>query len=50
MGDVVTRPRAAGPGFESMQGQEIFLFENVQTGSGPHAARCSVGTGFISQR
>jgi hypothetical protein len=35
-----------GPGFESQQRQEIFLFaRNVQTSSGAHPATYSVGTG-----
>jgi len=38
-------------GFESQEGQEIFLFsKTVQTESGAHPASHSIGTGVLSQR
>ena len=33
------------PGFDSLQGQENYFLQNVQPGSGAHAASYSVGTG-----
>jgi hypothetical protein len=37
-------------GFESQQGQEIFLFsKTVQTESGAHSTSHAIGTGFLSQ-
>ena len=32
-------------GFDSKQGKRFYLSSNVQSGSGAHAAFCSVGTG-----
>jgi hypothetical protein len=39
-----------GPGFESRQRQEIFLFSNtVQNGPGAHPASYTMGTGYLSR-
>jgi hypothetical protein len=34
---------AGQPGFDSQEGQEIFLFFSVQTGSGTHPASYTMG-------
>jgi len=37
------------PGFESCQEQEIFLFQNVQTGSEAHSPSYSISTDIFPQ-
>ena len=38
-----------GPGFEIRQGQQNFLLQNVQNGTGAHPASHSMGTGVLSR-
>ena len=47
----VTRQRAGHPGFESLQDQEVFLRQNVQTGSGPMLppVRCCTGVLYLGE-
>jgi hypothetical protein len=43
----VTRQRAGHPGFESWQGQEVFLLQNLQTGCGPTLPPVRCVPGFL---